>query len=375
MYECLGERRIKKQRREYINTLQWQYAKHWVASPDGQSAQNLRSSSGYDWRITSWAEGSRETRCTLSTGQGVDSHTTSSRRSASQRRATGKFVARTRATIWEIVTRPEVIQTVLRSRFEICRNWTIFPCSSATKRKRNSIFMPRIHDALRSRRNSCKRVDLKQCALWPSLGRKFAITTEDTVLKFKFNLCFKIEPYLGLELWTVSTNLSEKPCRSTRKSKLQVNPLQSETNMKTVTNKWFGLYWSSPLWPSCWWMQEKAIRPYWMLVRRDEEELRQCTASVDRAEEKVSILLESELPSSILVPSSNPRTFRKYNHSCIARHWIVTRKFHRVYFSRRKRKKLRSIVDHGFIPGGVSPKTGRQAVFSLLWIRWIIKMT
>ena len=36
--------------------------------------------------------------------------------------------------------------------------------------------------------------------LVPSRTYKFAITTEDTVLKFKFNLCFKIKPYHGLEL-------------------------------------------------------------------------------------------------------------------------------------------------------------------------------
>ena len=40
------------------------------------------------------------------------------------------------------------------ARFEISRNWTILPCSSVTKRRRNSIFMPRIHDASRSKGNS-----------------------------------------------------------------------------------------------------------------------------------------------------------------------------------------------------------------------------
>ena len=39
---------------------------------------------------------------------------------------------------------------------------------------------------------------------------KSAIYTEDTVLKIKFNLSFKIKSYLGLELWTILTNLSEK---------------------------------------------------------------------------------------------------------------------------------------------------------------------
>ena len=59
-----------------------------------------------------------------------------------------------------------------------------------------------------------------------------------------------------------------------------------------------------------------------------------------RTEEKVSILLESELSSSIPVPSSNPRTFRNYSHSCITRQSTVTRRFYRVYLSRRKRRRI-----------------------------------
>ena len=59
-----------------------------------------------------------------------------------------------------------------------------------------------------------------------------------------------------------------------------------------------------------------------------------------RTKEKDSILLGSELSSSILVPSSNSRTLRKYNQSCIARQCTVTRRFHRVYLSRLKRKRV-----------------------------------
>ena len=119
--------------------------------------------------------------------------------------------------------RPEVIQTMLRSRFEIS-------CSSVTKWKSKSLFLPRRFVASRSKRNSYKRMDSKQCTSWPSLGhKKFAINTADTVLKFKFNLCSKIIPYLGLQMWTVLTNSSEKPCRSgrsERKRKLRGNPLR-----------------------------------------------------------------------------------------------------------------------------------------------------
>ena len=79
--------------------------------------------------------------------------------------------------------------------------------------------------------------------LAPSWTEKFAITTEDTALKFRFNLYFKIKPYLGLELWTALTNLLERPCRSKGKRKLRWETrCKSETNIKTVINKWLGLY-------------------------------------------------------------------------------------------------------------------------------------
>ena len=45
-----------------------------------------------------------------------------------------------------------------------------------------------------------------------------------SVLKFKFNLWLQIKPNHGLEMWTVLTNLPEKPCRSKRKRKLLGKP-------------------------------------------------------------------------------------------------------------------------------------------------------
>ena len=64
------------------------------------------------------------------------------------------------------------ILTQLLSRFEINRHWTILLCTSVTKGRRKSIFMPRIYDASRSRRNSYQRVDPKQCTIWLRLGHK-----------------------------------------------------------------------------------------------------------------------------------------------------------------------------------------------------------
>ena len=82
------ERTIKKQRRRRDNnSLQRKHGKYRVAPPDGhlrQSVQSLRSSSGYDCRITSWSESSGETHCIRSAGKTRNSYTTSSSRIASQ---------------------------------------------------------------------------------------------------------------------------------------------------------------------------------------------------------------------------------------------------------------------------------------------------
>ena len=59
-----------------------------------------------------------------------------------------------------------------------------------------------------------------------------------------------------------------------------------------------------------------------------------------RTEEKDLVLLESELSSEILVLSSNPRPFGKYNQSCVTRQCTVTKSFYRVFLSRRKRKRI-----------------------------------
>ena len=143
--------------------------KHWVASPDGrlrQSAQSLRSSAGYDWRITSWSEISRKPAASGQLNkQEILTQPPLAEVQANEERQGNKLVARIRATIWEIIRRPEVIQTVLRSRFEMSWSWTIFLCSSVT-------FMPRIYVASRSRRNSYKRMHRKQCTILPSLGHE-----------------------------------------------------------------------------------------------------------------------------------------------------------------------------------------------------------
>ena len=82
-------------------------------------------------------------------------------------------------------------------------------------------------------------------------------------------------------------------------------------------------------------------------------------------QEKVSMLRESELSSSILVPSSTSRTIRKYNLA-LQDNVLLPEGFTEFIYHVGNGKELRSIVNHGLIPGGVSLKTGRQAVFFII---------
>ena len=94
-----------------------------------------------------------------------------------------------------------------------------------------------------------------------------------------------------------------------------------------------------------------------------------------RTKEKVSILLGSELSSSILVPSSNSRTFRKCHQSYIARQCTVSRRFYWAYLFRRKRSRIevQKWATVWFQEQPVSERADKL-YSSLLWFRWIIKM-
>ena len=146
-----------------------------VASENGsvrQSAQSLRSSSGYDSRITRRSSSPRET-CSIRSDGTRNSYPTSCCISTIQWRATGKSLARLRAKIWKTTRRPETIQIMLRSRFEFGRSWTIILCSSIIERIEDPIFMPRICTTSRRRRGKlCTSVDQKQRTIRPCLGGK-----------------------------------------------------------------------------------------------------------------------------------------------------------------------------------------------------------
>ena len=70
----------------------------------------------------------------------------------------------------------------------------------------------------------------------------------------------------------------------------------------------------------------------------------------------------TELFSETLVPSSNPRTLRKYNQSSIARQCTVIRRFYRVYLRRRKRKSI-EINSESWFDSSRSQSQNRQTMF------------
>ena len=130
-----------------------------------------------------------------------------------------------------------------------------------------------------------------------SRTQKFAINREYTVLKSKFNLSSEIKPNLGFELRMLSTNLSEKPCRSKRRESFWRTRCKSETNR-----------------------HQEVVGTLLLLDREDG-----LTPEAEESDDP--ILFESELSSSIPALSSNSRIFREYNRSCIAKQCAVARRF------------------------------------------------
>ena len=353
MYHSLGERTTKKQRRRKDNnSLQRKYGQYWVAPPDGhlrQSAQSLQSSSGHYCRTASWSESPRETRCIRSAGQTRNSYTTSSRRLASKWRATGRDCQKTRSypdnapkQVWD--------QSKLNNSSLLSRHQEEKQINLYVENKR----CLEIKKEQKWKDGSKAMYDLDQSRAW-----KFAMNTEDTVLKSKFNLCSKIKPNLGPENVNGIDKFVREAMPIQEEETASVRPTaKARPNAETVINKQSEFYsdkaekfgsttqskslsWSwcrSPLRPKYWWMQEKAIRRYRILVRRDDAALRQCSVLVNcqmvfssgkrsRTEEKVSLLRE---PRNILRSSctfEHPRTFREYHQSCIARHCTVTWRF------------------------------------------------
>ena len=223
LYQCFEKKALKKQRRRKDNNTF--HSKWWqckVAPKNGhhrQSAQSLRSSDGFDKRITRWLKSSRETCGNRSDGT-RKSYSTFLCSSAIQWWATGKPVVKLRAKISKSTRRPEVIQSVHRSKFEFERSWTILLCSSVTEWSEESIFMPRIHVASRWKGKLDKRTDRKRCTIRSCLGDKGLQDTR------KIQRWSPSSIFIRRSEWTGLKSTSERQCRSKRKKELRGNPLQ-----------------------------------------------------------------------------------------------------------------------------------------------------
>ena len=164
--QCLGERRIKKQRKwKDVNTLQWQGTINIELLLQMVISVNQLSIYGaVADMIEELPVGQRYVEKPKAPDQldkvEILTQLPLAETQANEERQ-GNLLQEYEQRFEKLSRRPEVIQTMLRSRFEISRKWTIIPCSSVTERKRKSIFMPRIYDASRSRRNSYQRVESK----------------------------------------------------------------------------------------------------------------------------------------------------------------------------------------------------------------------
>ena len=111
-----------------------------------------------------------------------------------------------------------------------------------------------------------------------------------------------------------------------------------------------------------WRMQEEEVwRRFAVVTRRLDIK----TGKGMRSEEKIPILCGSKLFQSIPVPSSNSRKFmRKCYWSWTLRQKLIPKGFADYLYPVGNANELNSKNRSGFIPGGMSLKRGRQAVFS-----------
>ena len=240
-----------------------------------------------------------------------------------------------------------------------------------------------------------KRVDPKQCTIWPSLGHKSLQSLRQIQYWSSSSICCikKIKPYLGLFVNGIDTFVREampiqEEEKASKKPAAKARPILKPSSAScwdctlVEQKQWIDTETQESKDPYCFQVSKfitRLLRHSQKVYREDDgavhydQVVNECkekqsdntgywsdemkkhfvnaSALVDRkigissgkkrrTKEKVSILLGSELSSSIPVRSSNPRRFRKYNQSCIARQCTVTRRFYRVYLSRRKRKRI-----------------------------------
>ena len=116
------------------------------------------------------------------------------------------------------------------------------------------------------------------------------------------------------------------------KLSVEIHHSTTSTQSKSSTSWW----WSSPLWTSCWWMQEKSnstITEYWTVEMKKDV----VNAPHWPIEKWISVLAKGGGQKKRFQYCF---TFRKYYQSFIARQCTVTRRFYTEHFTRRKRKRI-----------------------------------
>ena len=186
-----------------------------------------------------------------------------------------------------------------------------------------------------------------------------SVTNTKTVINKR---CVNFIPIEHRKWMDIETQESNDPLLF---SSVKIHHSTTTTQSKSSTRRW----WSIHLCPYYWWMQEKQIRQNWILVSWEEEGIRQCSALVDwkmdikrwRTKEKVSILFESERSSKkiLYLRATQGHSGRTINPASM---YFYHKAFPSIFIT-SETKKLRSVVNHGLIPGGVSLRMGRQAVF------------
>ena len=129
----------------------------------------LRSSGGCDWRITSWSESSGETAasCQLDKQEIITQPPLAEVQANEERQ--GNLLQENEQRFEKMSEDQKLSRLCSEAGLRLVE---IGLCSPVTKRRRKSIFVPRKYVASRSRRNSFKSMDPKQCTIWPSLGHK-----------------------------------------------------------------------------------------------------------------------------------------------------------------------------------------------------------
>ena len=291
--------------------------------------------------------------------------------------------------------------------------------------------MPRIYVASRSK----KRTRVKG---WIQSNVRFGTVSDPkvsnkygsySVLKFKYNLWLQIKPNHGLELWTVLTNLPEKPCRSKRKRKLLGKPAAKARPIlkPSSTSGWGFTPMEQRQWidigtqesndPFCFQVSKFITRflRHSQYVNRQDDGAIHCDQNIDECKKKlsddtgywsvevmqqftnapywsidkwISVLakgggqkkgfqycLNPNYPQKILYLRAIGRHSRSTINPALQDNNVqLAESFTEKIYHVGNGKELRSTVNHGLTPGAVSLKQADKLCFSLLCIRWLIKM-